>query len=75
MNCDHGYPEDICWVCHPDILKRMHEVYEPNIERLRLLAESDPSFKELYLDIRCMGTVDIDWDTVWLLCDQPKTNI
>ena len=53
----------------------MHEVYEPNIERLRLLAESDTRFIELYQDIRCMQTVDIDWDMVWLLCDQPKINI
>lgn len=63
--CEHGYNEPDCWNCHPEILEEAHRVYDKNINKLREAAEKDPSLLELYQDVRCIGSVVIDWDIVF----------
>jgi phenylalanyl-tRNA synthetase beta subunit len=66
--CLHGYPADKCWACHPEILTELKVKYEINITELEARAKLCPPLREFYQDIRCMMSVDIDWDFVFELC-------
>jgi hypothetical protein len=68
VTCQHGYPRNGCWTCNPDILVELHKLYETNIPLLERYASKYPSLVELYQDVKCMGTVCIDWESVFEEC-------